>query len=567
MPGCPDPTCLLVGRAFLPAAGFPAGWIRWKADPRPERAAPQFWQQHCYLARVCGSRRSRLGAVIAITLAVVTPARAELPCATCHPAETAAFEQSPKGHSLGAPTVLTEGRFTHKPSGSTLTVMRRGDSLEHRVERQGISAEYPVEYSVGAGIVGFSYIVRLGRYLFQSPISYYTQTKSWDLTPSYETDPHLDFTRQISKGCLFCHTGSVNPIPGTANQFGDPPFTPISCERCHGLTAAHLKQPTSTNIVNPAKLPPPERDSVCEQCHLEGNIRILAPGRDWWDFAVGRPTESTWVTYIDTSSQGGLRAVSQSELLAQSQCAQKSGGRLWCGTCHNPHASRANRAEAVRKVCLSCHSDMFDSGGHPAASECVSCHMPRLRPDNVPHAAETDHSIPRKPRGRPADTRESGLKAWREPDPAAIRRDLGLAYFERATGSHSATDLRQSYEILSQLPPDQRKDPPVEADLASILLQMNQPQLAIALFSDAAARQPNNPRYAYVLGAALERTGRTDDAIRELRRAIAVDPSQPDPYLELAQIYRRAGRNTESREVLKEYLHFMPQNIQLRLSK
>jgi hypothetical protein len=30
-----------VGRAILPAAGFPAGWTRWKAGPRPRMAAPQ----------------------------------------------------------------------------------------------------------------------------------------------------------------------------------------------------------------------------------------------------------------------------------------------------------------------------------------------------------------------------------------------------------------------------------------------------------------------------------------------------------------------------------------------
>jgi Flp pilus assembly protein TadD len=107
----------------------------------------------------------------------------------------------------------------------------------------------------------------------------------------------------------------------------------------------------------------------------------------------------------------------------------------------------------------------------------------------------------------------------------------------------------------------------VEADLASILLQMDQPRLAIALFSAAARQQPGNPRYAYVLGAALERTGRTDEAIRELKRAIEIDPSQPDPYLEMAQIYKRVGRNTDSRDMLDQYLRFMPQNLQLRLSK
>ncbi|MGD0298809.1 MAG: multiheme c-type cytochrome [Bryobacteraceae bacterium] len=227
--------------------------------------------------------RHLLAAPALLFLCLAT-SRAQEPCARCHPSEVAAFERSPMGRSIGPPSVFDEGHIVHKLSASTITIQKHDSQLEHRLERRGVVAKYPVAYSVGAGIVGYSYLVRLGRYLFQSPVSYYTQTKSWDLTPGYETDSHLDFTHQISSGCLFCHTGSVDLVKGTDNQFGDPPFTPISCERCHGSAAAHLKNPGPGSIVNPAKLAPDRRDSVCEQCHLEGDTRILNPGRDWWDF-------------------------------------------------------------------------------------------------------------------------------------------------------------------------------------------------------------------------------------------------------------------------------------------
>jgi len=418
---------------------------------------------------------------------------------------------------------------------------------------------------VGAGIVGYSYMVRLGRYLFQSPVSYYTQTTSWDLTPGYETDPHLDFTHQISSGCLFCHTGSVNLMGGTSNQFGDPPFTPISCERCHGSPAAHLKDPVLGSIVNPAKLAASRRDSVCEQCHLEGEVRVLNPGRDWWDFQAGQTAESVFVTYLRTAARGTLRAVSQSELLAQSQCARQGAGRLWCGSCHNPHGNEQNRAQALRKVCLSCHSDLFAAGRHQAAAECVSCHMPRLRPTNVAHSAITDHSIPRLPRTQQPEAAHVVPTAWREPDAALVRRDLGLAYFDLAASTHAAPDLQQAYQILSQLPLQERQDPAVEADLGSILLAQGQANLAIQLFAHASTQERSNARYVYCLGAALERAGKTEEGVKELKRSIELDPSQPDAYLELAQFYRKAGNEAESRKVLREYLRFMPQNIQLRL--
>ena len=487
-------------------------------------------------------------------------------CANCHPAEATAFELSPMGRSVGPPSVLNRGRIVHKFSGSVVTIDVRGSRMEHTVERRGVTASYPVAYSVGAGIVGYSYMVRLGQYLYQSPASYYTQTQSWDLTPGYEAETRLDFTHQISTGCLFCHTGTANVIGGTANRFADPPFTPISCERCHGPPAAHLKNPVAGSIVNPAKLASNQRDSVCEQCHLEGAVRVLNPGRDWRDFQAGMAAESVFVTYLPTAADGTLPAVSQSELLARSECAKQSGGRLWCGTCHDPHAKEPARAQEVRAACLSCHGDLFSARRHKSASECVSCHMPRLRPTNVAHSAITDHSIPRIPRSTQPEraSAESDLRAWREPDSSLASRDLGLAYFDLAANKHSNSVLRKAYQVLSQLPANQKRDAAVEADIASLLIEENRPAQAIEMFARAAAQEPSNARYVYCLGAALALFGNAGEAVKQLRRSIELDPSQLDPYLELERIYRTTGEEAHSRQVIREYLRFMPQNMRLR---
>jgi Flp pilus assembly protein TadD len=158
------------------------------------------------------------------------------------------------------------------------------------------------------------------------------------------------------------------------------------------------------------------------------------------------------------------------------------------------------------------------------------------------------------------------MRAWREPDESLIRRDLGLAYFEAAATSHSASDLRQAYQILSQLAPSQRQDPEAAADLGSALLADGNARFAIQLFATAAAEEPSNARYEYCLGTALERAGKLDKAVERLKRSIALDPSQPDPYLELARLYKTAGRDALSQDALREYLRFMPQNIQLRVT-
>jgi len=192
--------------------------------------------------------------------------------------------------------------------------------------------------------------------------------------------------------------------------------------------------------------------------------------------------------------------------------------------------------------------------------------MPRIRAGNVTHAAVTDHSIPRQPLTPAQETGGSvpQLRAWREPELGLVARDLGLAYFELATDEHAAADLNQAYRILSRLPPVEADDPPVDADLASLMLVQNQPGSAIQLFERASAQQPGNARYAYCLGVALWRAGRVGEAIKALTRGIQLDPSLPDAYLELAQLYQKIGQASESRRVIQEYLRFMPQNIRLR---
>jgi predicted CXXCH cytochrome family protein len=120
---------------------------------------------------------------------------------------------------------------------------------------------------------------------------------------------------------------------------------------------------------------------------------MLNPGKRWQDFQPGSALESVFSTYLILAAPDFAdKAVSQSEQLSLSRCARESG-RLWCGTCHNPHSSATNRGEEVRAVCLTCHATLFAAQEHQPAAECTSCHMPRVRPSNVAHAAITSHRL------------------------------------------------------------------------------------------------------------------------------------------------------------------------------
>src|SRR6185369_3351157 len=102
----------------------------------------------------------------------------------------------------------------------------------------------------------------------------------------------------------------------------------IGCERCHGPGDLHVRRdvrPTAEafdpTIVNPAKLPAPLRDAVCEQCHLQGEQRVARLGRSLFDYRPGLPLEDFLVAYVRTERlMDYSRSVGQFEQMHVSRC-------------------------------------------------------------------------------------------------------------------------------------------------------------------------------------------------------------------------------------------------------
>jgi hypothetical protein len=74
----------------------------------------------------------------------------------------------------------------------------------------------------------------------------------------------------VSEKCVLCHSGIALHVPGTLHQYRPTVFAAeaITCERCHGPSEKHLADPRAGTIVNPSKLAPAARGSICEPCHL-----------------------------------------------------------------------------------------------------------------------------------------------------------------------------------------------------------------------------------------------------------------------------------------------------------
>ena len=343
-------------------------------------------------------------------------------CIRCHTEITQSYRRHPMGRSLSpiasAPATegdATRGRPLFEAQGFEYAIENRDGHVIHKETRRDASGriivqnEGEVTYAVGSGRFGFAYLIERDGFLFQSPIAWYARARRWNLPPGYQKS-NTHFDRPIMSSCLFCHANRTKLVAGTANHYRQPIFQghAIGCERCHGPGELHVLRPKTVDgrdltIVNPAALEPSLRDAVCQQCHLNGQRRVLRAGRRDEDFRPGLPFHRFWTVLERPTSAAENRFVGQFEQMHQSRCFKASQGKLGCISCHDPHRLPEPEARVAyfRDRCLECHSDrgcslpVSSRVSQGQADDCVRCHMPRLSGSNIIHVAETNHRIPR----------------------------------------------------------------------------------------------------------------------------------------------------------------------------
>jgi Flp pilus assembly protein TadD len=420
------------------------------------------------------------------------------------------------------------------------------------MERNGEVTEYPVAFVIGSGSHAAGYLIEIGGHLFQSPLCYYTSRRAYGLAPGYENVAEPDFTRPVGEECVVCHSGRALYLPGTVNRYAPGVFADeaISCERCHGPAAEHLRRPVAGSIVNPAKLPLAARDSVCEQCHLSGVTRVLNPGRSFSDFRPGQRLEEVFTVYTAAKPSGrAFRVISHAEQLAQSACARGSQGRLWCGTCHNPHAQTSPQSFNGR--CLSCHRTALATS-HPAGEDCVGCHMTRRQAQDGGHTVFTDHRIARRPESGEADAAGEDLVAWREPEPALRTRNLALAWSRSGIASRSPSRIVQGYKMLTQVQAGAPDDVAVLEAIGRTLLLGKEPLEALRAFTRVLELSPASAAAEENVGTAWLEAGRPDEAAAHLERALELDPLLVSAATVLEAAYRKQGDTPKAERLGKQ---------------
>jgi len=506
-------------------------------------------------------------ALAAMCIACCGHAANSNPCMTCHPAQVKGYASTDMAKALSRAATQPAGEFSHALSGTRFSVIHASDGMHQRITRGNVSGEYRIAYVVGSGHRAFGYLVQIGDYLFQSPVTYQTQEKAWTMAPGYEDNPAPDFNRPVGFECLLCHSGKAKPVKGTRNRYENPAVREegISCERCHGPTAQHIAKPSRANIVNPARLEPDARDSVCEQCHLQGEARILNPGKEWDDFTPGTPLETTFTVFIgDSGDNSPLRVISQSQQLRRSVCWQKSGNLLWCGTCHDPHSEPRDKPAYYREKCLGCHGKTLAQNHQSPASDCAGCHMASRGTIDGAHAAFTDHQIRLRPVKEELARKPVVLVPWRPALDAYAKRNLGLAYLSLGAQQQSPELLSKAFPLIAEARQTFPQDGELTAGLGVYADLKGMYRKAAEIFELAIQARPSDLTSYQAAASAWMDAGYTDKAIQNLRAAIQADPADETSYVMLAEVYGKQNNAVEQNRVLDLYLKFRPQSIEFQ---
>ncbi len=471
-------------------------------------------------------------------------------CRACHREIYDSYQATGMARSSGVvASIETEGSFEHKPSHVKYRVFQEGGAAWFGFASAGFQGRRRLEYFVGSGTVGRSYLFMMEGFVYQAPVSWYAAAARWDLSPGYQQYDQLYLTRPIGTDCLECHASGLQPVTGTANGFASPPFRQpgVSCERCHGPGDAHVAG--HAKMVNPADLAPDRRDSICAQCHLAGEARIArahVPA-----FRPGDRFEDSRVVFV-WSGEPAMNVTSHFQTLQQSACKKAAGDRLWCGSCHDPHRAPApaEKAAFYRGRCLQCHQATDCSRG----LDCAGCHMPKMPVRDVQHATYTDHAI-RKP-GHAAHVRAGAERKLVPFDGAeAGDREFGLAYaavpgFEK-----------QARDYLERAPQD---DAEVLTHLAYLYESAGNPSKAAPLYAEAIRLDPSQAAAAVNLGNHYIKSGQAPQAIRLWQSALEKSPGLETVRLALAVALFRSGDSAGGVENLRKLLALSPGNIAAR---
>jgi predicted CXXCH cytochrome family protein len=481
--------------------------------------------------------------------------------------------------------------FYHQLSDSYFTMLQRdGKYYQRRYQldssgKQINVMEKQIDYIMGSGNHARAYLHRTAvNTLIELPLSWYAEKGGyWAMNPGYDRPHHDGFRRPITYDCMFCHNAYPRIPAGHEQPFASPVYAGalpegIDCQRCHGPGARHAQlagtgarpQDIRNSIVNPARLSADRQMEVCMACHLETTSFPLPNAieryeRGPFSYRPGEPLGGFILNFDHapgTGHEDKFELVNAAYRLRRSACFLKSNSQMLCTTCHNPH-DIPHGEEAARHytaVCRQCHATAFErqveAGKHTRAADCVSCHMPKRRTEDVVHAVVTDHYIQRqKPTGdlladRP-ERQETAANAYRGPVvlyypetlPHTPENDLDLAVAQVKQKSNLIEGIAQLTAEIKKYSPQRAE---YYLELAEALENNGQLTKALPVYREAVRHDARFAAGLEKLGTALRRSGQYPEAVEVLKQAITVETEEALTWHELGLTYRALGRSADA---------------------
>jgi hypothetical protein len=475
-------------------------------------------------------------------------AQVKHPCNPCHAQIVTSYGQTAMARTSGrviSAAHVPSTPFLEPKTATTFSV--DADLNLHYSKGADVAGVRKLDWFIGSGRVGRSYLFGLDQRLFQSPVSYYSEAKRWQLSPGFDKRPALDLTRAVEPSCLNCHSSRFDASSLTIEPG-------ISCERCHGDTSRHVASAGKVSALNPRKLGTEERDSVCAQCHLTGAARVAKYQSVERSYAPGLKLSnfSAVFTLEATSAGGAIGVTSHFEKMMKSQCKMATGESFTCTTCHDPHSEPKDASAFFNPRCQSCHASK------PCVKQpqgnCIECHMPKASGRGVDHSSYTDHSIPRKQSAAAAVSGSELKNFWggvTEP------RDLGMAYA-------ALQRMEEAQGLLEAAAKKNPKDLAVLSQLAQIYDRQGKEDAAGPLYEAVLKLDSRHASSNANLGVIRVKQGQVDAAIALWRSSLRANPAQTGVRMNLAQALLRQGDRTAARAEIELALKYDPDQPNVR---